>query len=310
MRRLPTAGLALLLALAAAGCGSSGSGSGPATGPRSAVTVTGAEGSKPAIKVKTPLKLKKSSSWTVDRGHGETVRKGAPYFVDLTFADGRTGKVVASTYDQGQKPVLFAPGHDLPAITNAVTGLPVGSRVVVAAAPQDAYGSKGNPQLGIKPGDSVVMVADVADTVLVGPSGKAEKPPRGTPTLKTSQGGTPTGFDFTGAAKPHQLRVVTLVKGNGPKVAAGDTVVANYFGAVWGKSKPFDESYTRGQPFSFPVGQGQVIKAWDQGVAGATVGSRLLLLCPPGVAYGKKGSPPTIPPNATLAFVVDVLGKA
>jgi peptidylprolyl isomerase len=322
VRRTSTAGLALLLALATAACGSGnggngntgsspgGSSSAPSGSARSAVSVTGTEGSKPTIKVDTPLKLKKSSSWTLSRGHGATVRSNDSYLVDLTFADGRTGKVVASTYDPGQQPVLFGPAQNFPVISDAVTGVPTGSRVVVAAAPQDAYGSKGNAQLGIKPGDSVVMVADVTDTVLSGPQGRTVKPPKGVPALQTAQGNTPTGFDFSGASKPRQLKVVTLVKGNGPKVAAGDLVVANYLGAVWGKSKPFDASYTRGQPFSFTVGQGQVIPAWDKGLTGVTVGSRVLLLCPPGVAYGKQGSGSTIPPNATLAFVVDVLGRA
>ncbi|HET8558997.1 MAG TPA: FKBP-type peptidyl-prolyl cis-trans isomerase [Marmoricola sp.] len=310
MRRLPIAGLALLLALAATACGSGGSpGQGASTGPRAAIVVKGPEGSKPTIRVKAPLKLSKSSSWTLARGQGATVGKGDSYLVDLTFADGRTGKVVASTYDQGQQPVLFGPGQDFPVITKAVTGMPAGSRVVVAAAPQDAYGSKGNSQLGIKPGDSVVMVADVTSTVLPGPHGTSVKPPAGTPHLEVTNG-VPSGFGFAGARKPGKLRVVTLVRGTGPALKPGDVVVANYLGAVWGKHQPFDASYTRGQPFSFTLGQGQVIPAWDKGLTGVTVGSRVLLLCPPGVAYGAQGSGSSIPPHATLAFVVDVLGSA
>lgn len=319
MRQLLIAGLALLLALAATACGSGGSGThpngngtkgAPATSARSAITVSGAAGTRPTVKVRTPLKLTRSSSWTLHRGHGTTVGKGATYLVDLTFADGRTGKVVASTYDQGQQPVLFGPGQDFPVITRAVTGLPAGSRVVVAAAPQDAYGSKGNPQLGIKPGDSVVMVADVTSTVLPGPRGRTLKPPRGVPTLRSGGNGVPTGFDFSGTTRPKKLKVVTLVQGTGPRLAPGTLVVANYLGSVWGKHQPFDASYTRGQPFSFTLGQGQVIPAWDRGLQGVRVGSRVLLLCPPGMAYGAQGSGGTIPPNATLAFVVDVLGAA
>ena len=317
MRRLLIAGLALLLALAAAACGSGGTGAQtngtkapPGTSARSAITVSGAAGTKPTVRVRTPLKLARSSSWTLHRGHGTPVGQGASYLVDLTFADGRTGKVVASTYDQGQHPVLFGPGQDFPVITKAVTGLPAGSRVVVAAAPQDAYGSKGNPQLGIKPGDSVVMVADVTSTVLPGPRGRTLRPHRGVPTLQSGANGQPAGFDFSGTTRPKKLKVVTLVKGTGPRITPGTLVVANYLGSVWGKKQPFDASYTRGQPFSFTLGQGQVITAWDRGLQGVRVGSRVLLLCPPDVAYGAQGSGGTIPPNATLAFVVDVLGAA
>ena len=317
MRRVSIAGLALLLALAAAACGSGGSGqpasghsSGAATSVQSSVDVSGKDGSKPTIKVHTPLKVTKSSSWTLSRGDGATVGKGQQYLVDLTFADGRTGKTVASTYDQGQ-PVVFGPSQGFPVINDAVAGKQVGSRVVVAAAAQDAYGSTGSPQLGIKPGDSVVMVVDITGAqpsdVLPGPKGSAVKPPAGIPGLQTKNG-TPTGFSFAGAgAKPAQLKVVTLVKGTGPKVQAGDLVTVNYLGVVWGKDKPFDESYSR-QPATFGIGLGQVIGAWDKGLVGVPQGSRVELLCPPDLAYGAQGSGSTIPPNATLAFVVDVLG--
>lgn len=316
MRRASIAGLALLLALAAAACGS-GNGENPKSGDtgapqsaRSSVDVSGQPGDKPTIKVDTPLKVGKSSSWTLDKGEGPTVGKGQQYVVDLTFADGRTGKTVASTYDQGQ-PVVFGPSQGFPVINDAVAGKQVGSRVVVAAAAKDAYGSNGSPQLGIKPGDSVVMVVDITaaqpSDVLSGPKGSAVKPPAGVPALQTKKG-TPTGFNFSGAgAKPKQLKVVTLVKGTGPKVQAGDLITVNYLGVVWGKDKPFDESYSR-QPATFAIGLGQVIGAWDKGLVGVPQGSRVVLLCPPDLAYGSQGSGSTIPPNATLAFVVDVLG--
>jgi peptidylprolyl isomerase len=143
--------------------------------------------------------------------------------------------------------------------------------------------------------------------VLPGPKGSAVKAPAGTPKLLT-KGATPTGFDFThAAAKPKQLRIVPLVKGTGPRIESGDLITVNYLGVVWGKGKPFDESYSK-QPATFPIGLGRVIPAWDQGLVGIRQGSRVLLLCPPDAAYGAQGSGSTIPGNATLAFVVDVLG--
>ena len=317
MRRASIAGLALLLALAAAACGSGTTNhpkdadtGGSAPSARSSVDVSGQQGSKPTIKVSTPLKVGESSSWTLAAGDGPTVGKGQQYVVNLTFADGRTGKTVASTYDQG-RPVVFTPQQGFPVINDAVTGKSVGSRLVVAAASKDAYGDKGSPQLGIKPGDSVVMVVDLTaaqpSDVLSGPKGASVKPPAGTPTLQTKNG-TPTGFDFAGAgAKPRQLKVATLVKGTGPAVQAGDLITVNYLGVVWGKDKPFDESFSR-QPATFAIGLGQVIGAWDKGLVGVHQGSRVVVLCPPDLAYGSQGSGSTIPPNATLAFVVDVLG--
>ncbi len=73
-------------------------------------------------------------------------------------------------------------------------------------------------------------------------------------------------------------------------------------------AKEFDASWKRNEPFTFTLGKGQVIAGWDQGVAGMKVGGRRELIIPAPLAYGAKGSPPAIPPNAPLVFVVDLLG--
>jgi peptidylprolyl isomerase len=111
----------------------------------------------------------------------------------------------------------------------------------------------------------------------------------------------------TGAA-PSKLVIKELVVGTGPEAKAGDTVTVNYVGVLYKGGKEFDASWKRKEPFTFALGKGQVIQGWDKGVAGMKVGGRRELIIPGPLAYGAQGSPPTIPPNATLVFVVDLLG--
>jgi len=108
------------------------------------------------------------------------------------------------------------------------------------------------------------------------------------------------------ATPPTTLVTKDIVVGDGAEAKAGDTVKVQYVGALFDSGKEFDASWDRNQPFSFALGGGQVIKGWDQGVEGMKVGGRRVLIIPPDLGYGAQGSPPTIPANATLVFVVDL----
>ncbi|XP_023019817.1 peptidyl-prolyl cis-trans isomerase Fkbp12 [Leptinotarsa decemlineata] len=103
------------------------------------------------------------------------------------------------------------------------------------------------------------------------------------------------------------VEVETLSQGDGrtfPKV--GQTVVVHYTGTLQNGQK-FDSSRDRGNPFKFRIGRGEVIKGWDEGVAQLSVGQRAKLTCSPDYAYGSRGHPGVIPPNATLIFDVELL---
>ena len=98
--------------------------------------------------------------------------------------------------------------------------------------------------------------------------------------------------------------------GTGATPKAGQTCVMHYTGWLWengAKGKKFDSSLDRGTPFSFPLGQGRVIKGWDEGVASMKVGGKRTLLIPPDLGYGSRGAGGVIPPNATLIFEVELL---
>jgi len=94
--------------------------------------------------------------------------------------------------------------------------------------------------------------------------------------------------------------------GSGAEALAGKTVSVHYTGWLTDGTK-FDSSKDRGQPFSFPLGAGRVIKGWDEGVAGMKVGGKRTLTIPPDLGYGARGAPGAIPPNATLKFEVELL---
>ena len=105
---------------------------------------------------------------------------------------------------------------------------------------------------------------------------------------------------------PDGLQYQDVVVGTGKAAASGDTIVVDYSGYL-ADGTEFDSSINRGQPFTFTLGQGQVIKGWDEGIVGMKVEGERKLIIPPALAYGVQGYPPTIPPNATLTFDVKLL---
>lgn len=139
----------------------------------------------------------------------------------------------------------------------------------------------------------------------------AEKPkvaaaaPRPTP-LPTVSAPTPTPV----AEAPGELgtlQVTDQVLGSGEEAVSGKRVTVHYTGRLL-TGRKFDSSLDRGQPFSFQLGAGQVIKGWDQGIIGMKVGGKRQLVIPPHLGYGASGAGGVIPPDATLVFDVELLG--
>ena len=128
---------------------------------------------------------------------------------------------------------------------------------------------------------------------------------------KKSGGGTASGtkpvVTVPAGNPPTALEKKDLIVGKGAEAVAGKKVSVQYVGVSYATKQQFDASWDRGQPFSFILGEGDVIKGWDQGVPGMKVGGRRQLVIPPDLAYGARGAPPAIGPNETLVFVVDLL---
>jgi peptidylprolyl isomerase len=166
---------------------------------------------------------------------------------------------------------------------------------------------------GSSGGSSTITVGNenTADNALIKAGEKTSTSPSSSSTAKTPTSGPlskePKVTPPSGPA-PKKLESKDLIVGTGPQAKAGDTVTVNYVGVLYKGGKEFDASWKRNEPFTFTLGKGQVIAGWDQGVVGMKVGGRRELIIPSALAYGAKGSPPTIPPNAPLVFVVDLLG--
>ena len=146
------------------------------------------------------------------------------------------------------------------------------------------------------------------------PSASASTSPSPTPAAPTAcaaispnppAAGEPTVPPVTGKP-PTTLVVKDLKKGTGAAVKSGQSLTVNYVGVSCSTGKAFDASYPRKQPFSFPLGKGQVIQGWDQGLVGMHVGGRRELVIPAALGYGATGSG-SIAPNETLIFVVDLV---
>ncbi len=106
------------------------------------------------------------------------------------------------------------------------------------------------------------------------------------------------------------LQIEDTTPGTGAEAKAGQTCVMHYTGWLWvngAKGAKFDSSHDRNSPFSFKLGKGQVIRGWDEGVAGLKIGGKRTLIIPPDLGYGARGAGGVIPPNATLIFEVELV---
>jgi peptidylprolyl isomerase len=109
-------------------------------------------------------------------------------------------------------------------------------------------------------------------------------------------------------APSYTLELEDITVGEGDEATPGRIVEVHYVGVSWKTGKQFDASWDRGDTFKSGLGKGQVIRGWDEGVAGMKVGGRRRITIPPDMAYGKRGAGGVIGPDETLVFVVDLIG--
>jgi len=121
-----------------------------------------------------------------------------------------------------------------------------------------------------------------------------------------AQKGTKPKVEVPSGPAPKKLVEKELIEGEGAEAKAGDKVTVQYVGVLYDNGEEFDASWNRNEPFSFTLGNSEVIAGWDQGVEGMKVGGRRELIIPPQLGYGSEAVGP-IPANSTLVFVIDLL---
>lgn len=299
---LLAAGLALVPTVTACGSspssgGSSSSSTAPPTRTTSLdkVTVSGAVGSKPAVTFETAFVGTTEEHVVLVAGTGAEIKAGQRVTADYIAVSGNDGKELDTTYGKTPQHIILDQSSLLAPVYDAMVGQKVGARVLVSA------------DVSATQGTWILFVFDITGTedVPTSASGTPVAPAAGLPVV-TLVNGIPTITAPTGSA-PTSLVAQVLIKGNGPVITAGQSVLMQYTGMIWTTGKVFDSSWG-GAPVEFKVGVGQVIPGFDEGLVGQTVGSRILLVIPPDKGYGSDGnSEAGIAGTDTLIFVVDLL---
>jgi len=314
MRRQIAAILAPLAATAAlAGCSSSGPA--PATANQS-VRVSGKVGAEPNVKIPAEAASKDLVTRTLVHGHGAKLTGSDLYLANFAVYRwrGSASKLLISSFTS--TPEVLPVTMGLSGLQKALEGQRVGSRVLAVLPPKYAYGPSGNSEIKVTAHDTMVWVVDLLHAFPANPTASGKQVSGGggsLPTVTVGTGGVPQ-VSVPKTAPPSKLVVKTLIKGTGAPVKAGQAIVVRYVGSIWRTGKEFNNDWpTATQPTAPPnvFRLGQLIPAWNTGLVGIPVGSRVMLVVPPAQGYGAKGSPQAgIKGTDTLVFVVDILATA
>lgn len=308
IRTVTLAALAGVLALSA--CGGSDTKAKPTALDQTTVS-GGSDKEAPKVQIKpTPLKVTETQTRVVKAGDGAAVKGDEIVSLRYVLLNGKDGSQLDTNYGKANLGLNLADAKLLPGLKKGLANQKVGSRILVAMPPKDAFGEQGNANIKVGGGDTVVFLMDVVSATkpLKSAEGKAVNPPKNLPSVKVEEGKAATITIPKGQKPPANTVGQVLIEGKGPKVQAGQTIRVSYTGALWKNGKNFDSSANSPEGhFETVIGQKQVINAWDTQLVGKTVGSRLLLVVPPKDGYGAAGSPPKISGTDTLVFVVDIL---
>ncbi len=305
IRQFVCAATALALCVGLSACSSSSDAPKSAADTMNGISAKGKPGSKPEISFDTPLKVENQSHQVIQEGDGDVIQDGDRVCTRSIAIDSKNGKEINSTWDEETPECsIVIDKTSIPAYYDVFRGQKINTTIAIGIDDQQEGGQSGSGK--DSQGSSYIMALTFVSKTKDLKRAEGEKVkdiPADLPKISLSNTGKPS-LDLNNYKPTNTLVSQTLIKGKGAKVGEHQTVSANYTGWLASDGKQFDSSWDRGQASDFSLDQ--VVKGWQQGLAGQTVGSQVLVIVPPDLGYGdqeKSG----IPANSTLIFVVDIL---
>lgn len=258
-----------------------------------AIKVEGTTGEASTATFATPLEIKTLERTVLVEGDGEAISEDSLVAYALSAFNADTGEELGTVgYGDGLiLPSAIAPESPLGQVLGCAT---VGSRIVATF-----------PSSVNAPGE--VYILDVLDTVDTAAWGEPQDAEPGMPTVTLDEDGMPS-VTIPDAPAPEAIEISVLKQGDGEKVTAGDTTLLQYYGVNWATGEAFDSSWSRGSAYSNPGNQ--YVAGFVQALEGQTVGSQVLVVIPPALAYGEAGESEHQLAGQTLVFVIDILANA
>lgn len=294
---IATAGV---VAIALTGCASA---SAPVASPgesSSAVSVRGEFGETPRVSFPTPLSPAEPQCTEVIAGEGDYLEEGQIAEVGLAFYSGRSGELaLTGGFAEGERAHLPFASANPPLYNLALGCAREGSRVVVVAPAEDAFGEQGNPSIGIEPGDSVVAVMDVKRALPGRADGAVALSRDGFPAVVLAPDGRP-GITIPNAAPPSSTQSEALKRGGGAQIEEGDQLIAQYTAVNWETGEVVGSTWADGVPALWEVTEAASQQAPPPGIAaeliGQTLGSQVGVIVVPEDGSG------------AVFYVIDLLG--
>ncbi|MFT6972873.1 MAG: peptidylprolyl isomerase [Pontimonas sp.] len=280
------------------------------------ISFSGVLGASPEVLFEAPLEVDATQRSVILEGEGVVVADGDHPLIDNALYNAATGELIEeSGYNETSPTPLTLDTNVATFVGVSLTAAcsTVGSRVAGLIPPLDAFGLEGAPEFGLGAGEALLFVMDIIEVKppsvppLEELEGDAIPGPEGFPLVDYAANGEPT-VTLPEGDIPSEFALATVLVGDGPLVADGDVVVVHYHGVNWNTDDVFDSSWGRGEPAAFPAGG--VIPGFRDGLVGQTVGSRVIIIIPPELAYGPTGGTQdgSIGAEDTIVFVVDILG--